>query len=134
MQPGTIDPADFATRVKDFVRIRIPWLAIDLNGDTDVVAQGKIGGDDLWDFIEEFAEEFQVDMTGFRWYHHSGPEGCNPIWLLFPPWWVGKTQIPIRVGDLIRSAQARVWSIEYPREENTGAERSENKRNKRRHS
>ena len=101
-------------RVRAFLAERLPWLPLDLPEQTDVVGVGRIYGDDVWELVTEFGKRFEVDMTGFRWEHHSGPEGCNPLWLILPPWWSRSTYIPIRVRDLINSARCRKWSIRYP--------------------
>lgn len=53
-------------------------------------------------------------MRTFRWYHHSGPEGCNPFWILFPPWWAKKVHVPIRLSDLVESARRGARAVRYP--------------------
>lgn len=77
---------DLEQRVRAFVHEQVPWLPLDMAPGTDVVDDAGIYGDDVWELVEEFAERFGVRMDGFRWYHHSGEEGCNPLWLLFRPW------------------------------------------------
>jgi hypothetical protein len=85
--------------------------------ETDVIDDLRIYGDDVWELLEKFGKQFHVEMQGLRWYHHSGPEGCNPVWLLFPTWWAGKTHVPIRLSDLVESARSGVWAVKYPEEE-----------------
>jgi hypothetical protein len=68
----------------------------------------------VWDLVEKFSKRFSVKMDGFRWYHHSGEEGCNPLWLLFRPLWMRKTRIPIRLTDLVESARRGEWCVQYP--------------------
>jgi hypothetical protein len=59
-----------------------------------------------------------VDLTGYRWYEHAAPEvGCNPFWLISPPWWLRRKRIPIRVADLIDAARTGTWPIRYPEPE-----------------
>lgn len=105
---------DLEWRVREFVYERVPELPIDADLDTDVVMAARIDGDDLWEFVEEFATCFGVRMDGFRWYHHGGPEGCNPLWLVLRPWWAREPYIPIRLSDLIESARRGAWSVQYP--------------------
>ena len=74
----------------------------------------RLYGDDIHELVAAFGEAFEVDVGGYRWHQHSGPEGCNPLWLLRKPWWAREEQIPIRVGDLVASARAGTWTIRYP--------------------
>jgi hypothetical protein len=83
----------------------------------DIVKDARIYGDDVWELVEDFGKQFHVEMRDFRWYHHSGPEGCNPLWLFYRPWWARKTHVPIRLADLIESARSGVWCIRYPEDE-----------------
>lgn len=104
-------------RVRDFVHEQIPWLPEDMAPGADVVQDARIYGDDAWEFVDVFAERFGVRMDGFRWYHHSGPEGCNPFWLVFKPWWARKPHIPIRLVDLVESARSGQWTVRYSPDE-----------------
>lgn len=104
---------DLEQQVRAFVHERLPWLPLDMDLHTDVVRAGKIDGDDVSELIEEFSERFVVQMDEYRWYYHHGSEGCNPLWLIFPPLWMRK-HIPIRLADLVESARARKWCVVYP--------------------
>jgi hypothetical protein len=104
-------------RVREFVHEQIPWLPMNMAPGTDVVDDAKIYGDDVWELVEEFSKRFKVEMRDFRWYHHSGPEGCNPLWLFYRPRWVRDTHVPIRLSDLIEAARCGVWSVQYPESE-----------------
>jgi hypothetical protein len=105
---------DLEQRVRAFVREHIGWLPLDMDPNTDVVDDSGIYGDDVWDLIDDFAKRFNVRMDGFQWCYHSGPEGCNPLWLIFPPWWSRKSHVPIRLADLVESARRQEWSVTYP--------------------
>jgi hypothetical protein len=100
-------------RIRTFVHEQT-GLPHDMAPGTDVVDDARIYGDDVWELVEEFARRFNVRMDGFRWHHHSGPEGCNPLWLVFKPWWAHKTHVPIRLSDLVESARRGVWVVRYP--------------------
>jgi Protein of unknown function (DUF1493) len=52
--------------------------ATSLQGDT------AICGDDVEDLLFAYAEQFKVDMTGYRWYFHTCEEGFS-IGGLFVP-------------------------------------------------
>jgi hypothetical protein len=105
---------DLEQRVRAFVHEQISWLPLDRAPSTDVVDDAHIYGEDVWDLVEEFSKRFGVRMDGFRWYHHTGPEGCNPLWLVFRPWWARKTHVPIRLSDLVESARRGEWCVQYP--------------------
>ncbi len=104
---------DLEQQVRAFVHEQT-YLPLDMALDTDVVDDAGIYGDDVWVLVDEFAKWFGVRMEGFRWYHHSGPEGCDPVNLLLKPWWRRKTHVPIRLSDLISSARTGEWCIQYP--------------------
>ncbi len=108
---------DLEDRIRALVAERTGVSPETIQLDTDVVDDLRIYGDDVWELVETFAEEFSVEMGGFRWCHHSGPEGCNPLWLLFPPWWARKKHVPIRLGDLVESARRGVWAVQYPEDQ-----------------
>jgi Protein of unknown function (DUF1493) len=79
--------------------------------------QGDIGvvGDDLWAFIDAYAERFGVDVSGFRWYFHSPAEGSAGLGgLFFPPPNARVQEIPITVHMLHRFAELGHWAVEYP--------------------
>jgi len=118
-------------RVRAFVHEQVPWLPLDMAPGTDVVDDARIYGDDVWELVEEFAKRFAVRMDGFRWYHHSGPEGCNPLWLVFRPWWASKTHVSIRLSDLLTSARSGEWCVQYPPSEAEPAETEEDRHHER---
>lgn len=70
-------------------------------------------GDDMCEFLTLLRRRFGVDMSGYRWYQHTRPEGSNPLWLILPPWWSEMPKIPIRIRDLVDSVCAGAWSIRY---------------------
>ncbi|MGC9943235.1 MAG: DUF1493 family protein [Verrucomicrobiota bacterium] len=88
---------------------------------TDVVDDAKIYGDDVFQLVEGFGERFHVDVTSFRWYHHTGPECVSIVTnirsLFSKPWWARKTYVPIRLSDLVESAKRGAWVIQYPERE-----------------
>jgi len=91
------------TRVKEAVLTPRSRLLQDLGMD----------GDDAEEFLTAYAAEFGVDMTGFRFDDHFGPEAAfDPLVYL---WWVlfdrKKLQLaPITLADLTRSAREKRWS------------------------
>lgn len=104
-------------RIRLFVSEAVGIDASRITAQTDVVNDLRNYGDDVWNLVDDFAKEFHVDVSSFRWYHHSGPEGCNPLWLIFKPWWARKTHVPIRLSDLVESAKQQKWTVTYPENE-----------------
>jgi hypothetical protein len=70
-----------------------------------------IDGDDAEEFIDEFARVYGVDMAGFKFLDHFGPE----LWWRFVPTFFGRRpkdyalKRPIAVEDLVRSVERRFW-------------------------
>ena len=63
-------------------------------------------GDDAGEFLEKFAAEFGVDLTGIDFHKHFGPEGCNPFWMFSPPSWLQDLgKYPVTVNNLVRVAE-----------------------------
>jgi hypothetical protein len=108
-----MDDTNLEHRIRDFVSDKADLQ--DLTLEIDLLT-GKYGlyGDDVWDLMQKFSDEFQVELKDFRWYHHSGPEGCNPLWIFFKPWWTKKTHVPTTLNDLIQSARSGKWTVQYP--------------------
>lgn len=69
-------------------------------------------GDDATEFLEAFAQQFEVDLTGFEFHKHFGPECSGPI--LFWPTGLREEMkdlgnYPVTVGHLVEVAAARQW-------------------------
>ena len=71
-------------------------------------------GDDMQDLLEAYAERFDVDMTSYLWYFHTGEEGVNLGGLFFKPPYCRVKRIPVTLAVLLRSARTGVWSVDYP--------------------
>jgi acyl carrier protein len=92
-----------------------------------------VDGDDASEFLEEFSKKFKVDLSDLKYEKHFGPEaGANPITILI---WLtlfvlgrilnrkieynpGFSLIPITIQDLVDSANAGRWTMEYLPESN----------------
>ena len=122
--PACAGPA-LQTMIDDNLEFRIRALIAKSTGfalekitsTTDAVRDTRIDGDDIDELVAEFGQQFRVDVSGYRWYHHGGPEGCNPLWLFYKPWWSRKTYVPMRICDLVESARRGTWVIQYPEDE-----------------
>lgn len=114
--PPSVTP-DFRETVLQIVAEQSGVKREKLDDDTRIGEDLHLDGDDVVELVEKVATTFRVDMTNYRWYHHHGPEGCNPLWLIVRPWWIRKTHIPLRVADLIEAARTGVWPIVYQESE-----------------
>jgi acyl carrier protein len=70
-----------------------------------------VDGDDASDLFTEFASRFNVDLTGFQFSRHFGPEaGWSPFYALYCLFTGrGRTE-PVTVGQLAEAAERGVWS------------------------
>ena len=67
-------------------------------------------GDDASDFLQDFANEFAVDLTPLKFHKHFGPEGFNPFWLFAPPDWLrDHGDYPVTVAHLVAVAKSGRW-------------------------
>ena len=84
-----------------------------LGSETPLEEDLGMTGDDAAEFLEAFAEEFEVDLTGLEFHKHFGPECSGPI--LFWPSWLREElkdhgKYPVTVGHLIEVAAVKRWS------------------------
>ena len=105
-----MDPL-LAERVRQFVgefwRLRLDELRAETRLEEDL----GMTGDDASDFLEAFADEFDVDLSGIEFHKHFGPEGIGP---LFWPRELREAirdlgRFPVTVGHLIEVAAAKRW-------------------------
>ncbi len=79
-----------------------------------------VDGDDADDLMCDFAKQFNVDMTGFDFDAHFGPEGLGCLPIIFfrslrhklrgePP----PSSVPITIRDLIVAAESHKWPLHY---------------------
>jgi hypothetical protein len=84
-----------------------------LRADTRLEEDLGMTGLDAAEFLEAFAEAFEVDLTGIEFHKHFGPEGSGPIpflarWLKDEMKDYG--EYPVTVGHLVEVVAARRWS------------------------
>ena len=87
---------------------------------TTLLGDLGVDGDDGYDLLSDFAEQFAVDMTAFEFDRHFAPEGLPP-W--FPFYWLillfrrgtpeQRARLePISVADLVDAANRRAWQYQ----------------------
>ncbi len=77
-----------------------------------------VDGDDGVEFMVKFCSEFGVPPSQIEISKHFGPEaGPTPLsllrWIFDKNFRKGKDLIPIRLKDLIESAEKKTWNINY---------------------
>jgi len=106
-----MDP-NLPTRVVQFVsefwRVRSDKLRPETRLEEDL----GMTGDDAAEFLEAFAGEFEVDLTGIEFHKHFGPE-CGGL-ILFRPQWLKEEMrdlgnYPLTIGHLVDLALAKRW-------------------------
>jgi hypothetical protein len=84
--------------------------------DSDIETGLGCYGDDFDELIEKYSKSFNVDMSTYLWYFHTGEEGYGSIGgLFFKPPNSRVQRIPVTPKMLLEFAQEGKWSIEYPK-------------------
>ena len=107
-------------RVKVFVAEQWSTSEEKLTPDTHLADDLGIAGDDGYELIEAFCEEFEIqNMSEIDPYEYFGPEGCNPfyVYILLYHWVFGREKLndsyhsvtPLYLRDLVKSAEAKRW-------------------------
>lgn len=80
----------------------------------DVLAALDLDGDAAEAFMERFARQFGVDLTGYEAaFHHRESTGMRPGWPVTVQPRFG-LRIPIAVSTLAQAAQTGHWPLRYP--------------------
>jgi len=105
--------------LRDFVAREL-HIAPEKLKDTDRL-QHDLGldGNDAAQFLQKFADRFEVDMSSFEFAKYFGREslGCLPLWIVWiviPP--LRPKVKPVTLADLQRSARAKKWKRPRARE------------------
>lgn len=82
---------------------------------TDIFFDLGITGDDFHELIENYAKNYEVDMTNYLWYFHVNEEGSPGIGgFFFRPPYERVQRIPITPQLLAECIVSKKWNIEYP--------------------
>ena len=106
-------------RVKTFVAEFWSTSAEKLNPNTLLADDLGIAGDDGYELLEAFCEEFEIqNMCEIDPYEYFDPEGCNPfeIYVMFYYWIFDKERFDnygsntsLTLRDLVKSAEVKRW-------------------------
>jgi hypothetical protein len=109
------DPAPVEVTLAEVIAfVRAECVSDGPLNETTALQDLGVYGDDMDDFMRKFADRFDVDLSGYRWYFHTGEEGFNPIWFFIRPPNRLVEEIPITLAVLLESARRKLWAIEYP--------------------
>ncbi len=89
----------------------------EVSPETTLFGDAGMDGDDAYNFFVDFAEKFSVDMGGFEFSRHFGPEaGADPftfVYMLVRTLLYGSHRAagvtPITVADLVEAAERKRW-------------------------
>lgn len=120
--------AELYARVSAFVADQRGESEEKLTPDTRLQDDLGVDGDDGFELIEAFCEEFEIQNTSeINLTKYFAPEGCNPfeiyVWLYYEIpvdlyyWVVGRekpreepnSDIPLTLRNLVKSAEAKQW-------------------------
>ena len=83
--------------------------------ETDIYDDLGCVGDDFFELMEIYSNQFSVDMSEFLWYFHSAEEGLPGIGQeFFDPPYARVERIPVTPAMLTEFANSGKWHIEYP--------------------
>ena len=116
MEEGGAEPSALFERIATLLEREQGYPRERISTATRLAEDAGMDGDDVGEFLDAYRREFGMELTGFKFYHHFGPEGCNPFWLIVRPWWQRIERMPITVQDLVEAARAGRWLMQYPDE------------------
>ncbi len=85
------------------------------NPNVDIYEELGIIGNDFHELIENYSENYKVDMSGYLWYFHADEELFMNIGALFyktPDQFVER--IPVTPQILANCIETKKWDIKYP--------------------
>jgi len=83
---------------------------------SDLVDDLGCDGDDFGELIDKFSQDYNVNISSYRWYFHHTEEGSwNSIGgSIFSPPDKRVKHIPVTPGMLLEFANSGKWDIQYP--------------------
>ncbi len=106
--PLTTDPLHQA--VLDFVA-KETMTPKRLTDETDIAGDLGVDGDDAREFMGAFDRAFDIDMPGFAFDRHFGPEGLSLIGLVRTILRLRRPRRPLTITTLVDAARQKRWPI-----------------------
>ncbi len=85
-----------------------------LSPNSDLGDDFGVVGDDFDELMIAYSERFQVNLDSYLWYFHSSEEAGSPFSFIFPTPDQRVKRIVITPEVLLKYANSKVWSINYP--------------------
>lgn len=85
-----------------------------LSPNSDIGEEFGVYGDDFDELMLAYSKRFQVNLESYLWYFHSCEEVGSPFAFIFPPPDQRVKRIIITPELLLKYANSKVWSINYP--------------------
>lgn len=105
--------SDTRAAIEDLIR-KHSGCTVLLPPNADILEATNIDGDDVSEFIQDFAAHFHVDLTGYRWFYHHSPEGWG--FSTFAPFWgaaYDARRVPLTIALLEQAAMLGKWPLAY---------------------
>ena len=96
-----------------FLREETRYLGV-ITEATSLQSDVGVFGDDMDELLAAYAKRFDVDMSKYLWYFHTGEEGWSVGSWFFTPLYDRVEKIPITVRMLCGFANGGHWAVEYP--------------------
>ncbi|MGJ4926907.1 DUF1493 family protein [Bradyrhizobium sp. HKCCYLS2038] len=106
MTPPVSDPLH--QRVLHFVAAQT-GARIELSEQTDIARDLGVDGIEAYEFMIAFQRAFEVDMSGFAFDRHFGPEGFSLTGLILTVLRLRPSPQPLTVGTLVDAARQKRW-------------------------
>ncbi|MFN3721966.1 MAG: hypothetical protein ACK4VZ_02885 [Paracoccaceae bacterium] len=83
--------------------------------ESDVLAALALDGDRAAAFMDSFAAEFSVDLTGYepQFHYRDTRRLMRPGWPFSPPLLFG-VRLPLAISTLAHAARSGCWPLVYP--------------------
>ncbi|MFT3998285.1 MAG: DUF1493 family protein [Asticcacaulis sp.] len=86
----------------------------EIDPEADLLEELEIWGDDVHALLADFARRYDVDMSGYLGYFHTGEEGGGIGNLFVKTPHDRVPYIPITLSLLQEAARLKRWPIDYP--------------------
>ncbi|GAA4327315.1 DUF1493 family protein [Flaviaesturariibacter amylovorans] len=97
--------------------VRMQTKRPDAGADSDLFADLHCTGKSFNKLVEAFGREFNVDVTGYKWYFHTDEDDHSIGTMLFKPPNERVQRMPITPEKLWVMANEGHWNINYPEHE-----------------
>ncbi|MGJ4923602.1 DUF1493 family protein [Bradyrhizobium sp. HKCCYLRH2060] len=98
-------------KILDFVRAETGTRK-QISDESDIAGDLGVDGDDAREFMLAFQRAFDVDLSGFEFDRHFGPEGLSLTRLVLTVLRLRRPQLPLTIATLVDAARQKRWPNE----------------------